>query len=129
VHSLHAAHLHHRDLYLGHIFVREEGRGDFRLFLIDLQRVEQRRRLSWRWRIKDLATLNFTAEGMPITRTDRVRFYTEYRRSVRPGTREEAVKRAILRKTAQIGRHTVKLLARRRAQSRALIGVGGNPKT
>jgi UDP-glucose:(heptosyl)LPS alpha-1,3-glucosyltransferase len=121
--GLHEARVHHRDLYLGHIFIREDPPRGFQLFLIDLHRVEQRPRLSWRWRIKDLAALNFTAEGMPLTRMDRLRFYKQYRRTARLDGREKAVIRAILRKAEQIGQHTAKILARRTS------GPSPSPKT
>ena len=110
--ALHEAHMHHRDLYLGHIFIREDAPRDFHLFLIDLHRVEERRRLSWRWRIKDLAALNFTADGMPLTRMDRLRFYRRYRGTPRLDGRDKVVIRAILRKSERIGKHTARLLAR-----------------
>ena len=124
VHSLHAARLYHRDLYLGHIFVREEGRGDFRLFLIDLQRVEQRRRLSWRWRIKDLATLNFTAPAGALTGSDRLRFFLAYLRRRRLGRGNRLIVRAVLRKTARIRSHTAVLLRRRLEESRQGLAAG-----
>jgi UDP-glucose:(heptosyl)LPS alpha-1,3-glucosyltransferase len=113
---LHEAHLHHRDLYLNHIFLREEVPGHFHLFLIDLHRVEHRGRLSWRWRTKDLAALNFTAEGMPLTRTDRLRFYQWYRQSGRLDGRDKVVIQVIHRKAKRISQHTAKIVARQSAR-------------
>jgi UDP-glucose:(heptosyl)LPS alpha-1,3-glucosyltransferase len=115
---LHEARLHHRDLYLGHVFIREDGPRAFRLFLIDLHRVEQRRRLSWRWRIKDLAALNFSAPPGVITRTDRLRFYLWYRQQPRLGQADGGVVRSVLRKAEKIRAHTAVLLRRSVERSR-----------
>jgi len=53
----HRAGYNHRDFYAGHFFVRETAAGKFDIRLIDLQRVQQRRRFHRRWVVKDLAQL------------------------------------------------------------------------
>lgn len=58
---LHRAGLFHRDFYWSHWFVREGPPGRFDATLIDLQRVFRPRRLSGRWRLKDLAQFVFSA--------------------------------------------------------------------
>ena len=65
---MHSAGLHHQDLYLCHFLCGSEQDG-LPLTLIDLQRVERSRRLSWRWQVKDLAQLHFSS-AQYITRQD-----------------------------------------------------------
>ncbi|MFQ5848745.1 MAG: glycosyltransferase [Candidatus Methylomirabilales bacterium] len=110
---LHRSGLWHRDYYLGHVFVRRNGEGGLELLIIDLARLVKGPFPFLRRQIKDLATLDFTAEGMPLTRTDRLRFYKRYRRSTHLDGREKAMILAILRKSRRISRHTAKVLARR----------------
>ncbi|MFQ5990060.1 MAG: glycosyltransferase [Candidatus Methylomirabilales bacterium] len=114
---LHRAGLWHRDYYLGHLFVRRNGEKGLELLIIDLERLVKVFFPLVRRRIKDLASLSFTAEGMPLTRTDRLRFYLRYRRVARLDAREKALIRAILRKAERIGQHTARVLARRIAQA------------
>jgi len=83
------------------------------LCVIDLQRLIPSSFSYLRGRIKDLAALNFTTEGMPISRTDRLRFYKRYRRISRLDRREKSLIRVILRKTERIGQHTARVLERR----------------
>lgn len=110
---LHGAGLYHRDYYLGHLFIRPDGRRGWEVCVIDLERLIPRPFASLRGQIKDLAALNFTARGMPVSRTDRLRFYKRYRRVARLDRREKSLIRVILRKTERIGRHTANVLARR----------------
>lgn len=110
---LHGAGLYHRDYYLGHLFIRPDGQRGWDLCVIDLQRLVPRAFSHLRGQIKDLAALNFTTEGMPISRTDRLRFFKRYRRVSRLDRREKSLIRVILRKTERIGQHTANVLARR----------------
>ncbi len=84
--AFHRAGFVHRDLYTCHIFMVD---GDspsahpvtapsFRL--IDLQRVFRPRLRVWRWRIKDLAALDYSTPADRIGRTDRLRFLCRYAR-------------------------------------------------
>ena len=66
----------HRDYYLSHIFVVEdETRHSRELFLIDLQRVFKPSIFRRRWRVKDLASLAYTAQLAGATRGDLMTFY------------------------------------------------------
>ena len=56
---MHAAGFAHQDFYLVHMFVRESE--DDKVYLIDLQRLIMQKKLSRRWRIKDLGQLLFAA--------------------------------------------------------------------
>ncbi|UCC29585.1 MAG: hypothetical protein JSU86_15445 [Phycisphaerales bacterium] len=70
----------HRDLYLSHVFYDPASPPEESLCLIDLQRVVRPRLRHRRWIIKDLASLNFSAPGHLVSRTDRLRWLTHYLR-------------------------------------------------
>ncbi len=74
VRRFHATGYCHRDLYLAHLFHDAAGR----LYLIDLQRAFRPRLRGWRWRIKDLAQLHYSAPGDIVSCGDRLRFYRRY---------------------------------------------------
>ena len=59
----HAAGYNHRDLYCNHLFVKEQSPGEREIRLIDLQRVQRRRRFRRRWIVKDLAQLAWSGRG------------------------------------------------------------------
>jgi heptose I phosphotransferase len=73
---MHSAGLHHQDLYLCHFLCGSEQNG-LPLTLIDSQRVERSRRLSWRWQVKDLAQLHFSS-AQYIIKQDMWRFWKVY---------------------------------------------------
>jgi heptose I phosphotransferase len=78
---LHRNGVNHRDFYLCHFMLRRPWDGtaeDLRLPLIDLHRVQLRRRTPWRWRVKDLGSLYFSAMQIGLTRRDLLRFVREY---------------------------------------------------
>jgi len=83
--QLHDAGLNHRDFYLCHFLIRWPGfprrapPGAPALYLIDLHRMQQRRRTPSRWRIKDLAGLLFSAADAAPTLRDQLRFVRQYR--------------------------------------------------
>ena len=91
----------HRDLYLAHIFLADNGT----LSLIDLHRCFRPTVLKQRYRIKDLAQLHYSCPGQTISRTDRIRFYREYIQSDKLTAADKACLRKIHRKALQIARH------------------------
>ena len=95
---LHDAGYNHRDLYCCHFFVREAADGRLQVKLIDLQRVEHRRRFRRRWLVKDLAQLAYSAPKDRIKRTHRLAFMRYYLgvRRLRPG--DKRLVRAVLAK-------------------------------
>lgn len=100
---MHGAGLHHQDFYLGH-WLLQRGPSP-QLFLIDLGRVRQTTRLSRRWIVKDLAQLNFSAQGG--SRLTRLRFMRGY--LGRPLTAADLpLLRQIERKTRRIARHSLR---------------------
>lgn len=70
----------HRDLYLCHIFIDWPAGDDAppRFHLIDLTRVHSPRLRRMRWLLKDLSQLDYSADALGLTRTDRLRFLLAY---------------------------------------------------
>ncbi|MFQ5424633.1 MAG: lipopolysaccharide kinase InaA family protein [Phycisphaerae bacterium] len=75
---LHANQLFHRDLYLSHVLLTRNADGRIVLHLIDLARMIQSPRRTFRWRVKDLASLDYSAPAGLVTRADRLRFLYHY---------------------------------------------------
>lgn len=101
VRTLHAAGMTHRDLYLCHVFVREVG-PDFQLHLIDLQRLGPR--LLRRWKVKDVAQLEYSRDPNVLRRADAMRFLHAYFAVGRLSGREKRFVRAVLRKVRRMRR-------------------------
>ena len=76
--QFHAAGYNHRDLYCCHFFIREREPGEFEIRLIDLQRVQHRRRFRRRWLVKDLAQLVWSAPRDRIKCTHKLAFMRHY---------------------------------------------------
>jgi plasmid stabilization system protein ParE len=68
----------HRDLYLSHIFFDDRAAEAGALHLIDLQRVMKPKWRAGRWRVKDLASLNYSTPAALVTTGDRVRWLKCY---------------------------------------------------
>ncbi|AFJ03385.1 Lipopolysaccharide core biosynthesis protein WaaP, heptosyl-I-kinase [Methylophaga frappieri] len=81
---MHHAGLNHRDYYLCHVLLTETFAQtntiseQTQLFLIDLHRAQQRKRVPARWLIKDLASLYFSAHAVSLTKRDKLRFIRAY---------------------------------------------------
>lgn len=83
--SLHNAGINHRDFYLCHLHLdlTALARGEIRLHLIDLHRAQIRRSVPWRWQVKDIAGLYFSAMRLGLTWRDYLWFvhcYTAFPR-------------------------------------------------
>jgi hypothetical protein len=102
IRTLHAAGLTHRDLYLCHVFVRETG-SDFQLHLIDLQRMGPRLLLR-RWRVKDVAHLEYSRPAGTFSGTDAVRFLHVYFDTDRLDPRQKRFARDVLCKANRMER-------------------------
>jgi heptose I phosphotransferase len=76
--KFHKLGFNHRDLYCCHFFIKEPRPGEFKVNLIDLQRVEHRRRFRTRWIVKDLAQLAYSAPHDRISCTQRLAFIKHY---------------------------------------------------
>ncbi len=122
--KLHAAGLHHRDLYLCHFMIDPLAVGDLPpstqvsptesspVQLIDVARV--RRLPGWplrrRWIVKDLAQFWYSTTKLAVTDDQRERWLAAY--SAARGIRPVSLRGAILRKARSIGRHDASLNAR-----------------
>ncbi len=94
----HRAGYNHRDLYCCHFFIRETAPGGFDVRLIDLQRVQQRRRLRRRWIVKDLAQLAYSAPRDRIKCTHKMAFVRSYLGVSKLRPRDKRLIRAVLAK-------------------------------
>lgn len=74
---MHAAGVNHRDFYICHFLLPLEG-DDCSLMLIDLHRALIHSDLPFRWRLKDLASLYYSAFDVPLTKRDKLRFIKHY---------------------------------------------------
>ncbi len=88
----------HRDYYLSHLFVAEHAT-EYRLSLIDLQRAFRPRWRANRWRVKDLAQLNYSTPPAIVPRTLRIRFLLDYLGHDRLSTADRSLVRRILART------------------------------
>ncbi len=103
--DLHEAALHHRDLYLNHVFVDPAGSG--RLALIDLERVGVHRRPLGRRVVKDLGALLASVPEGTVTPLELGTFLRVYglRRALGPRALARLLAR-VTRKAARIGART-----------------------
>lgn len=95
--TLHVNGANHRDFYLCHFMLQlpcEDAApdpGTARLFLIDLHRMQLRRRTPSRWLVKDIAGLYYSAMDFGFTQRDLYRFMREYRQlGLRETLRDDA---------------------------------------
>ncbi|NIT57667.1 MAG: lipopolysaccharide core heptose(I) kinase RfaP [Aliifodinibius sp.] len=81
--TLHENGMNHRDFYICHFLLDvtediSEYENGPRLFLIDLHRVQQRSRLPFRWRVKDIGGLWFSTMDINLAPRDIFRFMRFY---------------------------------------------------
>jgi len=82
--QLHDNGINHRDLYICHFLLKEldlkfvSNTDELPLYLIDLHRVQIRKEVPERWRVKDLAALYFSSMHIGFTRRDFYRFIKAY---------------------------------------------------
>lgn len=101
---MHEGGVNHRDFYLVHIRVGL----DDTLYVTDLNRADIRRRVTRRWRVKDLAALEHSAPAR-VTRTDKARLLRAYAGGRLRDHRDLIA--AVLRKAARMDAHTRKRLS------------------
>jgi tRNA A-37 threonylcarbamoyl transferase component Bud32 len=104
VKKFHETGYRHRDLYFSHIFLTADGQ----FYLIDLARTFRPAIFAERYRVKDLAELNYSATKQFFSNTDRLRFYIVYTGGLKLKSRDKTLIRKIIRKTRQIARHDIK---------------------
>ena len=82
--TIHENGMNHRDFYICHFLLDiTDGASEYKnrspkLFLIDLHRVQQRSKLPFRWQVKDIGGLYFSAMDIGLTRRDILRFMRFY---------------------------------------------------
>jgi UDP-glucose:(heptosyl)LPS alpha-1,3-glucosyltransferase len=102
----------HRDYYLCHLFFKESENGHTDLRIIDLQRVGYDLFPARRWRIKDLAQLHYSSLALPLTQSDRLRFFAWYCGSgVSRSDKRKAICQ-IVRKADAIAGHDARIAGR-----------------
>ena len=78
--AMHRAGINHRDCYLCHFLLKKSTADDPlpQLHIIDLHRAQLRARVPYRYRVKDVAGLFFSALDVPLSRRDVWRFIARY---------------------------------------------------
>ncbi len=81
---IHGNGINHRDLYLCHFLldisagVEELQPESIRLFLVDLHRAQIRKSVPWRWQVKDIGSIYFSALDRGLSKRDVYRFLVGY---------------------------------------------------
>ncbi|MEH6557727.1 MAG: lipopolysaccharide core heptose(I) kinase RfaP [Oceanicoccus sp.] len=82
--GIHNDGINHRDLYICHFLLDISSGIDnmtpnaVRLFLVDLHRAQMRPAVPWRWLVKDVGSIYFSALDVGLTRRDIYRFLKAY---------------------------------------------------
>jgi hypothetical protein len=119
--KLHAANLHHRDLYLCHFFAKSAD-GQVDLKLIDVARVARLGRwFRYRWIKKDLAQFWYSTMALGVTDIERDEWLTRY--AEQSPWQFMQLKPSVRRKARWIERHDVAL---REAQPSRNISIPAN---
>lgn len=90
----------HRDLYLDHFLASRDAEGNLSWVWIDWGRLEQQTPLPRRRRIRDLASLEYSARTADVPARVRLRFFRHYRRAFRG--MGSALLHAVIRKADRI---------------------------
>jgi heptose I phosphotransferase len=91
----------HRDLYLCHIFLDDNGE----LHLIDLARVFKPVLLAERFRIKDITQVYYSAPAACFSATDRLRFYLAYTGHTKLTHKDKVFIKKVLGRANRMARH------------------------
>ena len=94
----------HRDLYFSHVFY--DNNGSFHL--IDLTRAFKPVLFSKRFRVKDIAQLNYSAPGRYFSKTDRLRFYLSYTGQKKLAGKDKNFIRKVINKTKKMAKHDIR---------------------
>lgn len=113
--KMHNAGLNHRDFNATHIllYYPEQSSEKPQMALFDLQRVDRKNALSFRWIIKSLAEINYTLPCQFFSDNDRRQLFLAYKGKQKPGCSGLFQQWWIRRKTARIARHTENINQRR----------------
>jgi heptose I phosphotransferase len=103
--KMHQSGFNHRDFYLCHLLIGTEENNKDELFVVDLHRVDIRKKVPERWIIKDLAALNYSAKSKNITRTDKLRFLKYYLSTGKISEQDKLFILKIIKKTNRMIKH------------------------
>jgi hypothetical protein len=112
--TMHESGINHRDYYLTHIHIKKDESHKPALFVIDLNRADIRKKVPLRWRVKDIAALNFSAPTSVFTRTDRIRFVKIYLSANKLGQSEKNFVKKVIKKSAEIARRAPRAIEKDR---------------
>ena len=82
--ALHDNGINHRDLYLCHFLldisqgIEKVNHNNIKFFLVDLHRAQIRSEVPLRWKVKDVASIYFSAMNLSLTKRDVFRFMKIY---------------------------------------------------
>lgn len=115
--KMHAAGFNHKDFNATHILLYYP-KPDIEapeLALFDLQRVDRKNILSFRWVIKSLAEINYTLLDEYFTEEDRQFLFLAYKGCLKPSYYGRFQQWWIRRKTSRIARHTKNIIKKRQS--------------
>jgi len=104
IRKFHETGYRHRDLYFSHIFYDKNDE----FYLIDLARAFVPIFSSKRFRIKDIAQLFYSSSGRFFSKTDRIRFYLEYRGKTKLYNKDKKFIRRVINKAWNMAVHDIK---------------------
>lgn len=111
---MHRGGFNHRDFNATHVLINpEKDAGKFTLALFDLQRVDRKKWMRFRWAIKTLAELYYSMPEHLFSDDDRLILFKKYKEKSEMTLWDHLILFWIKRKTRRIGRHTRKIMERR----------------
>ncbi len=116
--QMHHAGFNHRDFNATHVLVGPETKtGTFDLALFDLQRMDRKRWLRFKWFIKVMAELGYTMPEPIFTDQDRLLLFQTYKGSRDLSILDRLQLHWIRMKISRIKRHTEKIMMRRKQEA------------
>jgi hypothetical protein len=113
--QIHDAGFNHRDFNATHVLVSPFDENDrFSLATFDLQRMDRKKWLRWKWFIKVMAEMSYTLPAPLFTEQDWLFLYQTYKGSQRLNMWNRFELRLIQRKRKKISKHDDKIIARQR---------------
>ena len=114
---MHQNGFNHRDFNATHILLHYDNGSDVpKIALFDLQRVEKRRFLRFRWKIKSIARLNYSLPDDIFSPKDKLYIFLSYKGKKRLNPYNHLEWLWIKRKTTKIKRHQEKKINQKRKE-------------
>jgi len=111
----HGSGLNHNDFYLGHFFIHPE---TIQIYVIDLQRIQRRKQIRYRDRVKDLAQLYYSSTTIQgVSWRDCIRFLKQYLGRKKFTREDRKLIHRIQAKKNRIEKHAEKVYRRRRRRA------------